>query len=394
MKTVTRPLAAVVASCLVSACASAPDRRDPPLAPATALQPAPGAAWYKLATEPYKGKQDDLVFVDRDVGFYVNGKGKVFRSDDGGAHWDLVFEQRGTFFRAIGMLDATHGFAGNLGTDYFPGVTDDKPLYRTDDGGHHWRAVDGLPGAPVKGLCAIDVLHTRYMNAGTMATRTVVHAAGRVGGPAWLLRSIDGGEHWSTIDMNAQVAMILDVKFFDEMNGVVFAGSDANIERSHAVIVTTNDGGQTWRKAYESSRPGELIWKGFFPSREVGYATVQNDDDDAANVQRYVVKTVDGGRTWRELPLARDHALTEFGVGFANEQLGWVGTTQGGFETRDGGASWHAVDLGRNVNKIRVVPVGGQFVAFAIGSDVYKFAVPPAGAASGVAAAPIAIARP
>ena len=247
-------IAALAAACLSAACGIVKEQ-----APASGLQPEPGARWYKLATEPYKGKQDDLFFVDAKVGFYVNGKGKVFRSDDGGASWNLQFAQPGTYFRAIGMLDAMHGFAGNLGTDYFPGVTDEHPLYRTDDGGRHWQAVEGLPGPPVKGICAIDVLHTRYMNAGVMATRTVVHAAGRVGGPAWLLRSLDGGEHWTKIDMNPHVAMILDVKFFDEMNGVVFAGSDADIERSHALIVTTNDGGQTWRKAYESTRPGELI---------------------------------------------------------------------------------------------------------------------------------------
>jgi len=380
----------LLAAGLVAACAAQPPEPTPVATP----QPDPAASWFKLATEPYKGKQDDLYFVDPAVGFYVNGKGKVFRSDDGGAAWHLVFSQPGTFFRAIGMLDAEHGFAGNLGTEYFPGVTDEHPLYRTDDGGRHWQVVEGLPGAPVKGICAIDVLHTRYMNAGTMATRTIVHAAGRVGGPAWLLRSIDGGAHWSRIDMNPHVAMILDVKFFDEMNGVVFAGSDANIERSHALIVTTNDGGLTWRKAYESTRPGELVWKGFFPTRQVGYATLQNDDEDAANVQRYVLKTVDGGRTWNELPLARDHGLTEFGVGFASESLGWVGTTRGGFETRDGGASWHPVDLGRNVNKIRVVADGSRAVAFAIGSDVYKFAAAPAGAASNVVAATIPITRP
>jgi photosystem II stability/assembly factor-like uncharacterized protein len=46
------------------------------------------------------------------------------------------------------------------------------------------------------------------------------------------------------------------------MNGVVFAGSDVDIDKSHALIVTTHDGGQTWTKAYESTRPGELIWKG------------------------------------------------------------------------------------------------------------------------------------
>ena len=322
--------------------------------PAAVATPAASAHWFKLPTEPYKGKQDDIFFVTPQLGFYVNGHGKIFRSEDGGTSWQLTLSQPGTYFRAIGMVDAWHGFAGNLGTDYFPGVTDAQPLYETVDSGKSWHAVEGLPGTPVKGICAIDVLHTRFINAGVLASRTVIHAGGRVGGPAYLLRSLDGGEHWTNIDMNPYVAMIVDVKFFDEMNGVVFAGSDAAIERSHALIVTTNDGGKTWRKAWESTRPFELTWKGSFPSRDVGYATVQSNDPDAANTQRYVVKTTDGGRSWHELPLVANHGVSEFGIGFVDANVGWVGTTKGGFETHDGGATWAPVTLGRNVNKFRI----------------------------------------
>ena len=64
-------------------------------------------------------------------GFYVNGLGRIFRTADGGRSWERVRDTPGTYFRAIGMLDARTGFAGNIGTDYFPGVTDTNPLYRT-----------------------------------------------------------------------------------------------------------------------------------------------------------------------------------------------------------------------------------------------------------------------
>jgi hypothetical protein len=78
------------------------------------------------------------------------------------------------------------------------------------------------------------------------------------------------------------------------------------------------------------------------------------------------------------MPLVDDATVREFGVGFANEQLGWVGTTQGGFETHDGGAHWASVDLGRNVNKIRILPNGqGSFTAYAIGADVFRFGQAP-----------------
>lgn len=362
------------------------------LAMATTAAAADGQ-WHKLPTEAFKGKQDDVFFVDTQTGFYVNGQGNIFRTADGGQHWTRVLQQPGTYFRAIGMVDHNHGFAGNIGTEYFPGVTDTNPLYETHDGGATWQVVKNLPGAPVKGICAIDILKSQFINAGVLDQRTVVHAGGRVGGPAFLLRSLDGGATWTNIDMSPWVAMIVDVKFFDEMNGIVFAGSDANIERSHALIVATHDGGKTWNKVYESKRPYELTWKGSFPTRDVGYATIQNYNPDKNQTVRRVAKTSDGGKTWQELPLVDDAGVREFGVGFATPQLGWVGTSKGGFETRDGGKTWQAIDLGRVVNKIRVMQDGAGFRAYAIGADVYAYGAAPAKTAV-ADAAPVAVGKP
>jgi photosystem II stability/assembly factor-like uncharacterized protein len=331
------------------------------------------ATWRKLQTEPYKGKQDDIHFIDANRGWYVNGAGKIFATADGGKTWTLQLEQPGTFFRTVGFIDADNGFAGNIGIDYFPGVTDTRPLYRTRDGGKTWKVVESLTGEQVKGLCAIDVLHTPYVNAGKLDHRVVIHAGGRVGGPATLLRSLDGGDSWKVIDMTAHTAMILDVKFFDAMNGVVFGASDSDVQTSHARIIRTQDGGVTWKVVYESKRPFEITWKGSFPSAKVGYATVQSYDPDPASTQRYVVKTTDGGRSWKELPLVNDAKVREFGIGFRDERIGWVGTSTSGFQTVDGGKHWVPVEMGRAVNKIRVVPTDAGFVAYAIGVDVYKF---------------------
>ncbi len=338
----------------------------------TPATPPADMTWRTLQTEPYKGKQDDIHFIDADHGWYVNGAGKIFATVDGGKTWTLQLEKAGTYLRTVGFADADNGFAGNIGIDYFPGVTDTRPLYRTRDGGKTWQVVESLTGEQVKGLCAIDVLHVPYVNAGKLDHRVVVHAGGRVGGPATLLRSLDGGENWKVIDMTPHTAMILDVKFFDAMNGVVFGASDSDVQQSHARIIRTQDGGVTWKTVYESKRPFEITWKGSFPSAKVGYATIQSYDPNPANTQRYVVKTTDGGRTWKELPLVDDAKVRAFGIGFHDERIGWVGTSTTGFQTLDGGKHWTPVDMGRAVNKIRVLPTDTGFVAYAIGVEVRK----------------------
>lgn len=363
------PLSCVLASLGLACGGAAPAAPIAPTAPVELTLPA-GRTWTKQATEPYRGKQDDIVFVTPDRGWYGNGDGKVFRTDDGGTTWTKVWEQPGTYVRALGFVDADHGWLGNIGTEYFPGVTDEHPLYETRDGGATWTAV-ALPATPtVKGICAIDVLTTSFINAGVKTPRTIVHAAGRVGGPAYVLRSLDGGATWTTLDLNADAAMILDIKFFDEMNGLVFASSDASVERAHALILRTVDGGRSWSRAYESTRPMELIWKASFPTRDVGYATIMSYDTD--HPERFVAKTTDGGVTWTELPLTSDAQAIEFGIGFASPQLGWVGTGPRGYQTTDGGATWTPVELGQATNKIRIVPAGAGFVAYAIGVDVHR----------------------
>jgi len=40
--------------------------------------------WEKLTTEPYAGKQDDIAFIDEQTGWYVNGYGRIYHTEDGG----------------------------------------------------------------------------------------------------------------------------------------------------------------------------------------------------------------------------------------------------------------------------------------------------------------------
>ena len=330
--------------------------------------------WVKLENaEAYKGKQDDIFFINENIGWYVNGLGKIYKTYNSGMQWQEVCNKPGTYFRCIGFADSLHGFAGNIGTEYFPNVTDTTPLYETTDGGKTWRVVEALLNKGIKGLCAIDIQNIKYINAGVLDTKTVIYAGGRVGSPAWLIRSIDGGKTFTSINMKDYCKMILDVKFFGIDTGFVFAANNTEVEKSNALILQTCDGGKTWQKKYESTRPYELTWKASFPSRSIGYCTIQSYNPDSTITQRYIVKTIDGGNTWNEMPLCNDFSIREFGIGFLDNNKGWVGTNKTGFETTNGGKTWEKVEMGKAVNKIRIVKSRKGNIAFAIGSNIYKF---------------------
>ncbi len=327
------------------------------------------ASWETLPAEAFPGKRDDISFADARHGWYGTGKGDLFRTTDGGASWTKVAARPGTFIRALGFVDASTGFIGNIGTDYYPGVTDTTPLYRTDDGGLTWAPVD-LGGKTIAGVCAIDVLRSQRIYQGRLEPLLIVHAAGRVGGPAGLLRSTDGGKRWSVSDLSAQAGMILDVKFLDEQTGLLFASTGRDPTTTEGLILRTTDGGKGWSVVYRSGRPGELIWKASFVDRQIGYATVQSYDQGRA--QQLIAKTVDGGKNWTELPMMVDAKARQFGIGFVDDQRGWVGTATGGFETRDGGKSFIPAPIARAANKFRIVADGPRRHVYAIGTQVQR----------------------
>lgn len=329
--------------------------------------------WQKLTTEPYAGKQDDITFVDRNTGWYVNGFGRIYHTQDGGKTWTKQLEQKGSFFRTLVFLDEKVGFVGTVGTDYFPNVTDTIPLYGTQDGGKTWKPV-AYKGPYVKGLCAFDVVKEQYINHGKIDYKTHIYAVGRVGSPANIMVSHDGGTTWTSRSMQADCKMLFDIKMLDKNTGFACAATSEDITQSHALILKTTDGGQTWKKVYESNRPFETTWKVSFPTAKVGYVTIQSYNPDPNVKQQRVAKTTDGGETWTEINLVEEAGAREFGIGFIDENHGFVGTMNSGFETKDGGTTWTKIDLGRACNKIRFYTDADKKVyGYAIGVNVFKW---------------------
>lgn len=86
-----------------------------------------------------------------------------------------------------------------------------------------------------------------------------------------------------------------------------------------------------------------------------------------------MLKTVDGGVTWQEFDVPDNSDIQ--GVGFVDENLGWVGGWELSSESTDGGISWTTVeDWGTLLNRfVRISPT----LLYASGTTVYKWTCDP-----------------
>lgn len=125
--------------------------------------------WHTLKTESYPKKRDDVVFLDAQTALYGTGKGNLYRTEDGGVSWQLLWAKPGLFIRALGFVDAQHGFLGNLGAG-LANITDTTPLYETRDGGLTWKPAE-IATAAIPGVCSIDILKSRSIHEGHLYPR-------------------------------------------------------------------------------------------------------------------------------------------------------------------------------------------------------------------------------
>ncbi|MEM9820317.1 MAG: hypothetical protein AAF985_04570 [Bacteroidota bacterium] len=314
-------------------------------------------AWSQLDPYPQKiGRTDDLSFVSAQLGWTVNSQGVLHKTEDGGQTWALQFKKEDSFFRCVQFRDSLNGWLGTLGKDDpYLHSTDSIVLYETHDGGQTW-APTPIVGPYPGGLCGMQKVSDQVMVA-----------CGRVRGPSFFLKTEDGGQTWRSSDLNHLAGSLIAPYFFDEQNGILVGGTTRDKEECRSLILSTQDGGTSWDTVYISQQKGEYLWKIAFPSPQIGYISVQRNNKDGIC---YFLKTVDGGQTWMEKEYADGHYFAQ-GIGFLNEQVGWIGGSfEYSYETRDGGETWFPISTGKGINNFQIVD---DTTAYMVGRGVYKF---------------------
>ena len=110
---------------------------------------------------------------------------------------------------------------------------------------------------------------------------------------------------------------------------------------SNGTLLFTNDGGRSWHKM---RRPTEDALRDvYFSDEQNGWLVCDREvfklktNDEP---QAYLLRTTDGGATWRRIDLSDSHARVVRAV-FRGEGRGWTFGEAGAlYATNDGGASW------------------------------------------------------
>ena len=167
---------------------------------------------------------------------------RIYRTDDGGMNWRIqwVNDEPDGFYDCLSFFDATRGLA------YGDAVNGELRILRTTDGGEHWSLVgtERLPAAQAGegGFAASGTcLATGAQNVAWIGTGN--------SDPARVLRSNDRGWTWvaaPTPLIAGEAAGITSVSFRDERFGLVVGGDLTRPDEHTANVALTADGGVSW----------------------------------------------------------------------------------------------------------------------------------------------------
>jgi len=312
-------------------------------------------SWQVLLNSPVAPyyHHDDIVVIGDNI-WICNISGEIWKSTDAGDNWTRVLNQTGSSFRTLTFIDEMNGWVGNLGPgSWVGGTTDLNPLYSTTDGGLTWTPIpfSDINGPIPDGICGMQAVD-----------HDTIHATGRYAGGAYFLSSTDGGATWDSQYMGESFNTFVDLLFLTPEKGYITGRNNAGL----AALLYTEDGGATWITVITNN--ASHYWKMGFASETFGYAVCSLGAEEEMWIQTY-----DGGKTWTDRFYVDGFEAN--GIGFMNEQLGWIGGHESyTLQTTDGGASWTPFQIdtiyGDSINKFLHV---GDNEMYAIGNRVYKY---------------------
>lgn len=127
-------------------------------------------------------------------------------------------------------------------------VVDNNVLWVSGTKGTIGRSIDG--GATWKWIKVSGFEKTDFRDIEAFDKNTAIIMG--IADPAYILRTMDGGESWKIVYENKTPGIFLDaMEFWNDKNGIVLGDP----MKGHFFIGRTFDGGKTWQSIPENNRP-------------------------------------------------------------------------------------------------------------------------------------------
>ena len=261
----------------------------------------------------------------------------VYKSTDGGENWTNV-GLKGSEHIAKILVDPKDGnkvlvcATGPLWSD-----GGDRGIFKSSDGGKSWRNV--LPGANPStgcGMLAAAPGESNTIYASTWDFRREAWTF-RSGGPgSALLKSTDGGEHWTEIGPSNTKG--LPAKPYGRI-AVAVAPSNpqvvyAMIESAKSALYRSDDGGQNWNRLDASQF---MIWRPFYFANLI---VDPKNPDKVFKVDGPLLVSVNGGRSFNSTANAAHGDYHDVWIHPNNPNLVLTGDDGGFWRSLDGGQRW------------------------------------------------------
>jgi len=265
-----------------------------------------GATW-ESSTLPAKVSPNDVSMTDADHIWFSGRFGHIYATADGGKNWMLQFYDTTLtrFMNYVEMFDLKNGVAmGDSRNAFGPAV-----VLKTSDGGNHWVSVNdsafgGYSGDEWRRIDFVDPLVGYFLQSGI--------------NPPNLFKTTNGGKTWTALNPFFGYAQV--IKFYDSKIGLAIW--------KKGELMRTIDGGATW--VLLSSPHTE--WGNDIEFSPADPAKIWLADSFS------LYFSSDTGRTWTaQLPNAGGHCTD---IKFLDSDNGWFLTSDAVYRTVNGGKTF------------------------------------------------------
>lgn len=334
-------------------------------------------------------RSSDVVYAAAEVDAHVlvasgrtdvhpNGKGgRVFRTDDGGRQWQLIWEgdalaryiwidptNPDVLYISTGFFDR---FPLNLPEEFSPTNAGGFGVYKSTDAGATWilsGEANGLEDTYVSALyMKPDDPLTLLAAAGSWIIGMIDLPDGDVALPGGLYITQDGAETWTKLMGNEA---FVAVEYCEKDPDIAYAASANAVYRS-------GDGGLTWDR-YPPHGTERDSWgpPGLYPGVPVDIQ-IDPASCDRLLINNYIggnFASVDGGMSWDLASTGYSgSSITQVHVDPADPQHVIAATTMAPFQSFDGGVTWSSVSYGDLMGGLMKMAFDPTDLKHAIGSN-------------------------